>query len=430
LKPWSSGEESAALHRAASSDHVQEALCIAGHRFGVRLWQELSVAANPRAHVSATPSKPKSTAGAKLGARTSAGTAAPKRMVAPSVVSSSLPSAAEQSGAESPLPSDEAYALIETIRREEFGITSKTSNDPNSVRSRQDQRLGRALKRLSGELYGDNLHWQLELVQNGDDNKYVSGVIPAVEFIVDTTSIIVLNNEIGFQPSDVRALCDIGNSSKVMRQTEGEQTIGEKGLGFKSVFAVTDCPQLFSRGFRLQFDCTHPSGLGYVLPEALDESKVPKEAEGWNTAFRLPWKDQVSAEQRDGMIRRMAQLSSALPLFLKQLRKIAVTTPAGRTNFEMVDLERPGGRRVYCGGDRHEDWLVVHQDLAVPEGVSKPSANEGKQKKTSTNLQIAIPLAATGGIDASRGPLDVHAFLPVRSYGFRIAIQGDWVVSS
>ena len=269
-----------------------------------------------------------------------------------------------------------------------------------------------------------------ELLQNGDDNKYVQGVTPTVEFVVDTNAILVVNNEVGFQPSDIRSLCDIGNSSKVMRQAAGEQTIGEKGLGFKSVFAVTDCPQLFSRGFRLQFDCKHSSGLGYVLPEALDENSVPQEATKWGTAIRLPWKDEFSTEQRQQMISRMAQLSSALPLFLKQLRKIAVTTPSGRTDFEMVDLDRLGGRRVYCGGDRHEDWLVVHQDLAVPEGVQKPSANEGSRKTAQTNLQVAIPLSGSGGVDTSRGPLDVHAFLPVRSYGFRFAIQGDWVVSS
>ena len=49
----------------------------------------------------------------------------------------------------------------------------------------------------------------------------------------------------------------------------GEVTIGEKGLGFKSVFAVTDAPRLFSAGFRVEFDSKHPSGLGCVLPRLL-----------------------------------------------------------------------------------------------------------------------------------------------------------------
>ena len=50
----------------------------------------------------------------------------------------------------------------------------------------------------------------------------------------------LLNNEIGFTAADVRSICDLGQSSKLAQ----ENTIGRKGLGFKSVFMVAHsiCP--------------------------------------------------------------------------------------------------------------------------------------------------------------------------------------------
>lgn len=45
----------------------------------------------------------------------------------------------------------------------------------------------------------------------------------------------MLNNEVGFSANNIRALCDVGNSTK-MGHNAGY--IGKKGIGFKSVFRV------------------------------------------------------------------------------------------------------------------------------------------------------------------------------------------------
>ena len=42
--------------------------------------------------------------------------------------------------------------------------------------------------------------------------------------------------------------------------------LGQKGIGFKSVFRVTDCPEVHSNGYHIRFDAK--SGpIGYILPE-------------------------------------------------------------------------------------------------------------------------------------------------------------------
>lgn len=59
---------------------------------------------------------------------------------------------------------------------------------------------------------------------------------PTLTFILEEKSIVVMNNENGFSGENIRALCDVGNSTK---KASNAGYIGKKGIGFKSVFRVT-----------------------------------------------------------------------------------------------------------------------------------------------------------------------------------------------
>lgn len=76
------------------------------------------------------------------------------------------------------------------------------------------------------------------------------------------------SNEVGFAERDVRAVCDLGSSSKSQRQA-----IGRKGLGFKSCFAVSDRPHVASGGYSFRFDAS--GGLyGALVPEWIEPDDV------------------------------------------------------------------------------------------------------------------------------------------------------------
>lgn len=64
-------------------------------------------------------------------------------------------------------------------------------------------------------------HWNVIYLficvsQNADDNSYPSevGVVPALAFVVERDCITVLNNETGFQDGNIKAICDVGRSTK------------------------------------------------------------------------------------------------------------------------------------------------------------------------------------------------------------------------
>ncbi|KAJ0093916.1 hypothetical protein Patl1_26033 [Pistacia atlantica] len=192
----------------------------------------------------------------------------------------------------------EAAQIVESIRREEFGLDQNLSNMESIMLKKQHARLGRALHCLSQELYSQDSHFLLELVQNADDNIYPENVEPTLTFILQESGIIVLNNELGFSAQNIRALCDVGNSTK---KGSGAGYIGQKGIGFKSVFRVTDAPEIHSNGFHVKFDISEGQ-IGFVLPTVVapcnidmfcslvSKDPIQLDSKCWNTCIRLPFR--------------------------------------------------------------------------------------------------------------------------------------------
>lgn len=152
------------------------------------------------------------------------------------------------------------------------------------VAAKQREREGRGIKRLSLELYSKDTHFVLELIQNADDNSYPGSgrggdgskvVLPSLKFVVRDDAIVVLNNEVGFSESNIRAICDVGKSTKGAHRSG---YIGQKGIGFKSVFRITDMPAIHSNGFHIRFDA-RSDPIGFILPHWC-EDRVEGEGEG------------------------------------------------------------------------------------------------------------------------------------------------------
>ena len=126
--------------------------------------------------------------------------------------------------------------------------------------------VDRALAALSRDLYSGQGHALSELLQNADDARYchlAAGELPQMRVSVGGGALLVESNEDGFSEADVRSVCDLGSSTKLGR-TGG--SIGRKGLGFKSCFALSDIPHIWSRGFSFRFDVR--AGLyGALVPE-------------------------------------------------------------------------------------------------------------------------------------------------------------------
>src|SRR5665213_1578954 len=166
------------------------------------------------------------------------------------------------------MTSAEAKQHILEIRKDRFWLDD-TTREPS-----QNPLLGmlrRALNQLATGIFEHAHHYVFELTQNADDNSYPADAEHFLKLVLledDPTGtpgsrgcLCVLNDEAGFERAHVESLCDIGNSTKHNR----EGYIGEKGIGFKSVFLISDRPHIISNGYSFHFrrdDCD--AGIGYI----------------------------------------------------------------------------------------------------------------------------------------------------------------------
>ena len=278
--------------------------------------------------------------------------------------------------------------------------------------------LARSLEKLSIELYSKDTHFVLELIQNADDNSYVDSVIPSAAFSISSSGMLIQNNEIGFTEQNIRAICDIGSSTK---GTGGAGFIGQKGIGFKAVFKVTDEPAIRSRGYRICFR------KNMVLPHLCDRQKKwtfedeqfeEEEMTDWTTTIMLPFKSDV-LDSGETISQMFSAIRPSLLLFLNKLRKLTVQNVLTLEERHMSREDDEEGIVRISHDDGVDTYLVCAAILPVEIGL--------RGDTTKTKLACAFPANdGTSGVHQE----SVYAFLPVASYGFRFIVQGDFIVSS
>ena len=317
---------------------------------------------------------------------------------------------------------EEALMVVNRIRQEEFGV-----GQSSDALSGAHARLGRALQRLSEELYATQSHFVLELLQNADDNAYSAGVVPAVQFVIDKNEVLIHNNEVGFLPEHMRALCDVGRSTK--EQTE--ETIGCKGIGFKSVFKVSDTPEVHSRGYHVYFD-TQDGPLGHVLPRWLPPSNTSSSSyllppPTWQTSFRLPLRRSITGVSVLSHARE--SVTPVMLLFLHKLQKIEVIDRVKKADGFILQrlCERKVGAAVLVQVSRGSELLSFLK-------ITGPAVAHSLLPLTIVLSLRARPSALGSGEVASIIPnahgTPVYAYLPIRRYGFKFPLQGPFRLTS
>ncbi len=108
-----------------------------------------------------------------------------------------------------------------------------------------------ALDIASEDLYGREIHWALELIQNAED----AGA-RRITFVFDDDRVTVSNDGDAFSLLDVWGICSAGHSPK-------KNKIGFFGIGFKSVYMITDVPEVVSGPYAFRIhDKIYPEPLG------------------------------------------------------------------------------------------------------------------------------------------------------------------------
>lgn len=306
--------------------------------------------------------------------------------------------------------------LIERIRKEKFGIGVELHGDARTLFDNAISWIRNLLKIVAEDLYSKESHFVLELVQNADDNSYQSGVDPSLIFKLKSDCIVVINNEIGFEEKNIRALCSAGESSKSI---DKGGYIGEKGIGFKSIFKVTDSPQVHSNGYHFRFDRSDSRDLlGYVVPHWCEPTFKLHEN---STTLVIPAKSDLVFSSET-----LRSLGEPLLLFLRKLRHLEVATSEGESSYKRVDRGSITTLVTTKSGldPVRQDYL--RKTITIDMSAIKEPKREGIKE---TEIVLAFPLSRSGDAQPLPG-CATYAFLPIRDFGFNFYIQADFVLVS
>lgn len=311
------------------------------------------------------------------------------------------------------------HEVIAQIRREEYLLDVDASKEVLLGVKNLQRSLERALRLLSEDLYSKKTHFVLELIQNADDNQYKNGVKPKLRIQLSPSRLIVSNNETGFTEENVRVLCRVGQSSKLKK----DGYIGEKGIGFKSVFTVSDAPEIHSNGFHFRFDHINKERLlGYVIPnwypatEPIDDSV---------TTIILPAKLGESFAAQT-----LVDLDPRLLLFLRKIRQFELQMPGSNSTFvrssKGFDVQLTTALHPDEGDVQRNSFRYVRFASQISMSDIRDEKREGIE---ATELVVAFPIDDAGKA-APEPSCPTFAFLPIRSFGFKFCIQGDFLLSS
>ena len=181
-----------------------------------------------------------------------------------------------------------------------------------------------------------------ELLQNADDCEYAEGVIPSVEISVGDDELVFATNEVGFKANNVRAITAIGESTKnlLLNTDNSRLAIGEKGVGFKSIFAIADSVEVHSGGFDFVLNAETPT-IPNMLPVTYNQA---------GTLMRLKLKDGLSIP----IISEQEVLD--LCVCLRNLRRIKLC------GYDVqIEDDDSSFRRVTINGIAHEFLVCVHE---------------------------------------------------------------------
>lgn len=237
------------------------------------------------------------------------------------------------------------YAAIREANRAEYGNVGRWGRDVLVNR------------------YDSSAHFVFELLQNAEDAlKRRNGWNGSreVRFELTPTSLRIVHCGNPFTLEDVKGVCGVGETTKDLTD------IGRFGIGFKSVYAITDRPEVHSGEEEFAIE-------NFVFPTAAP----PTSRAAVQTEFVLPLRT-GEAELFPLVSDSLSKLGARTLLFLRQIEEIAWSVNGGTSGLylkEKAEDAGAGSRRVTLVGERkgepvvEESWLVFSREARTETGT-------------------------------------------------------------
>lgn len=208
-------------------------------------------------------------------------------------------------------------------------------------------------------LYNDPSHFIYEIIQNAED----AGA-NEISFTLEPDKLIIFHNGHDFDFDDVNGITGIGISTK----KDSINKIGKFGVGFKSVFAISQNPQIHSGRYHFQID-------DFVVPiivESLNNS---------GTKILLPFNHPSrSKEEIYNLIQtKLKNIGLKTLLFLSNINEIKWHTidesghyyKESEKIFGYSNVHRTSVISVVDGKEYFEEFLVIFRRIVLEQKTLK-----------------------------------------------------------
>ena len=239
--------------------------------------------------------------------------------------------------------------------------------DYEAIRSENMERYGTDIGRIGHMLLADRYdkrtHFIFELLQNAEDalaRRIGWQGSRAVSFDLKEASLRVSHYGAPFDEADVRGICGIAESTKNINE------IGRFGIGFKSVYAFTERPEIYSGSEAFAIE-------QFVWPIAILTSTIDRDTD--ETVIQIPFKPADNSAQ-DEIANGLRRLGIYGLLFLHQIDEISWNVEGRASGQYLREAENIDSnvRRVTIIGqqdgenEKDEEWLIFSRFVDIGDG--------------------------------------------------------------
>lgn len=294
-------------------------------------------------------------------------------------------------------------------------------------RKLKDEEFRKMVDRILG-VWSDPNHALIELIQNADDAR-----AKKAGFILKGKNLSYLHDGKPFSKTDVRHICSVALTTKKVGSY-----IGFFGIGFKSVFKISNKPHIFSLPFKFLFKRETP-----VVPEWVEEapSEVEQRLSEKGTLFYLPLRDDLPKRSAESLKEALRKDFDPLSLaFLRHLRQIGFTVD-GEERTLRIKKGKLQGRPIQVGRmtvtestnkeERNYNYLLFRKTVRVtPEARSDYAARETKKAYLEKlDLMFAFSLRNKRSLEVIEGKL--FTFLPTSiTTGLKFVLNSDFILDT
>ncbi len=240
------------------------------------------------------------------------------------------------------------------------------ASDYAAIRADNERRYGTDIGRIGPMLladrYDDRTHFIFELLQNAEDalaRRFDWQSSRAVSFTLSACELRVTHCGKPFDDRDVRGICGIAESTKDLT------AIGRFGIGFKSVYAFTNRPEV------------HSGDEDFAIESFVWPTGAPPGGRGdHETTIVLPLKARDDAA-REEITKGLQRLGAGTLLFLRQIEEITWSVEGGPSGLYLRGKPEKLGaniRRITLIGEERgkpeiaETWLVFSRETRTVAG--------------------------------------------------------------